>query len=291
MEQHQVTSYRHARCYLFIPANRPEFVAKAGGLDADVIIVDLEDSVPGDDKDKARMALPGIVAELRERDKQVAVRINGDLEHLAADLQALPLADLHSVFLPKTQEAGVIRMICQYLNVLEARRSLTPGVTALTPQIESCKGVLDLREIAAASPRIKALAIGSEDLAAELGAMASPDSLLAACQQMALVAGERRIDALGLPGSIGEFKDLDSYAAHLAKAKALGFSGALCVHPSQIPCVNRAFTYSEEQKQWAQRVVSTMAQAEQQGHGAANMDGRMLDAPVVALARRILARD
>ncbi|MBU6951374.1 CoA ester lyase [Hahella sp. HN01] len=291
MDQPAATSYCHARCYLFIPANRPEFVVKAGGLDADVIIIDLEDSVPRDDKHQARAVLPQIVTALRENGKRVAVRINGDLEHMAADLQALPLADLHSVLLPKTQEAGVIRLICQYLSVLEARQSLEPGSTALTPQIESCKGVLELRDIAAASPRIKALAMGSEDLAAELGAMASPDSLLAACQQIALVAGERRIDALGLPGSMGEFKDLDSYAANLAKAKALGFSGALCVHPNQIPCVNHAFAYTEEQKQWAQRVIATLAQAEQQGLGAANLDGRMLDAPVAALARRILAQD
>ena len=156
--------------------------------------------------------------------------------------------------------------------------------------IETCRGVLNMREIAAATSRIIALALGSEDLSSELGVPPTPESLINVCQQMVLAAGEAGIEALGFPGSIGEFSDREKLSVLLSTAKRLGFSGALCVHPVQVSEVNRVFVFSVEQQRWAERVIAAMETAEQQGQGACKLDGRMIDAPVVTLAHQILAQ-
>ncbi|OZG72714.1 hypothetical protein BTA51_14405 [Hahella sp. CCB-MM4] len=284
------SQYISAKSYLFVPANRQDFIRKAVNVAADVIIIDLEDSVPMAAKAEARGGILETAQRLFSEGKRVAVRVNNDLGNLAADLQSLPLSILHSILLPKAQNAGIIQMIDQYLVDLELQQSWGIGSTSLIPMIESCTGVLNLRSIAKSSPRVRALALGSEDLAADLGVPAVPESLLATCQHMALVAGEARLDALGFPGSIGEFNDLDQLGRNLMQAKSLGFGGALCIHPTQVPIVNQAFAYPLEQQVWARRVIDAMAVAQSHGQGTAKLDGRMLDAPVVALANRILGQ-
>lgn len=279
-----------SRSYLFVPTNRPDFIEKAPLKGADVIVLDLEDSVPQKQKASARKYITNAILQLKHQQQTIAVRINADLENLSADLMAIDLNQVNCIVLPKAEDAAVIRLIARYLEQLEQRQNIESGRTSLIPMIETCRGVLNMREIAQATPRIIALALGSEDLSSELGVPPTLESLINVCQQMALITGEARIAALGFPGSIGEFNDPKALSKLLTTAKNLGFSGALCVHPTQVLAANLVFVFSVEQQQWATRVVAAMAEAEQQGQGACQLDGRMIDAPVVALAQKILAQ-
>ncbi len=280
-----------SRSYLFVPANRPDFVAKAHLRGADTIVLDLEDSIPQDQKANARAQLSGAVSALGKQQQAVAIRVNSDLENISADLSAIDFRQVNTLLLPKAEDASVIQYIETYIAEIEQRKQCEVGNTSLIPMIETCRGALNMREVANASPRIIALTLGSEDLSNELGAPPTPDSLLGVCQQMALISGEAGIAALGFPGSIGEIDDIKTLSEQLSVAKRLGFSGSLCVHPVQVAEVNRIFTFSAEQKEWAARVVAAMNEAENKGLGVCKIDGRMIDAPVIALAHQILAED
>ncbi len=280
--------FHSSRSYLFIPANRADFIAKAHLRGADTIVLDLEDSIPQDQKASARAQLPEAVSILSKHQQAVAIRVNSDLENLSADLPAIDFHQVNSLLLPKAEDASVVNYIETYIAKLERGQQCEEGSTALIPMIETCRGALNMRAVANASPRVIALTLGSEDLSNELGAPPTPDSLLGICQQMALISGEAGIAALGFPGSIGEIDDIEKLTEQLSVAKRLGFSGALCVHPVQVAEVNQIFTFSAEQKQWAERVVAAMAEAEKQGLGVCKIDGRMIDAPVVNLAKQIL---
>ncbi len=279
-----------ARSYLFVPVNRPDFIAKVHLKGADIIVLDLEDSIPSDQKQAARKQIASAVSQLNKQQQTIAVRINADLENLCADLAVLDFNAIKCIVLPKTEDAGVILYIEKFLDQLERRQGCAEKGTSMIAMIETCRGVYNMRKIANATPRIIALALGSEDLASELGVEPTPTSLTGVCQQMVLAAKEASIAALGFPGSIGEFSDIEKLDKMLIIAKDLGFSGTLCIHPTQVALVNKRFSFSEEQKQWARRVIAAMQQADNNGFGTCKLDGRMLDVPVATFARQILAQ-
>ena len=175
-----------ARSYLFVPANRPDFIAKASEKGADIIVLDLEDSVPSPSKPRARQQLLASVAQLEARGQWVAVRINAELEHLRDDLDALDLKKVAAVLLPKVEDAGFIRLVDSYLEHLECQQEVPSRGLPLIAMIETCRGALNAREIATSSPRICALALGSEDLSAQLGVPPTAQSLTGICQQLVL---------------------------------------------------------------------------------------------------------
>lgn len=283
-------SINTARSYLFVPANRPDFIAKVHLKGADTVILDLEDSVPQNQKQSARKQLDTSILALTAQQQTVAVRINADLENLCADLAAIDLSRVKCLLLPMTEDASVITFIEKHLTQLEQRQGCIEGSTSLVVMIESCRAVLNMREIAHATPRIVALALGSEDLSNELGVRPSQDSLMGVCQQMVLAAKEVGISVLGYPGSIGEFSDIEKLNHMLSTARNMGFNGALCIHPAQVEVVNKIFSYSDEQLLWASRVITALENAELKGLGTCKLDGRMLDAPVANLARQMLAQ-
>jgi citrate lyase subunit beta/citryl-CoA lyase len=282
--------FETAKSYLFVPANRPDFIAKAHLRGADVIVLDLEDSIPMAQKSFAREQLFTAIAQLKKQDQVIAIRINSELEDICADLAAIDLSQVDCLLLPKAEDASVINFIVTYLTQLEQRQNCVQGSTYLIPMIETCRGVFNMREIAQSTPRVIALALGSEDLSSELGVPPSPESLINVCQQMVLAAGEADIAVLGFPGSIAEFRDRNKLSEQFSMAKILGFSGVLCVHPVQVIEANLVFSPSLEQQEWAKQVIAAMAAAEKQGLGACKLDGRMIDAPVVALAHQIIAQ-
>lgn len=277
------------RSLLFIPADNDKFVAKAHQRGADIIILDLEDSIPLEQKASARQTINSALQQLKAVNQAVAVRINGDPSSRTQDLQAIDLSSVSLLLLPKVEQTVEIEQVDQLLSELEQQQSIANGQTQLVVMLESATGVLNAAALAKASSRVLALAIGSEDLSAELGCEPTTNALLYSCQQMKLASAAANIQAWGFPGSISEYSDLDKLEAQLNLARELGFSAALCIHPAQIALVNQVFSYTDEQRAWAQRVVNAMADAEKQGRGVCRVDGRMVDAPVVARARRILA--
>lgn len=254
------------RAPLFVPANRPERFAKAAASGADAVILDLEDAVAHDAKDGARAALATDFNGL-----PVIVRINaaGTAWH-AADVEAVRQLSVTAVMVPKAEDPSMLASVASALG----------GHIPLIALVESVHGLAQVQAIAA-TPGVMRLAFGSVDFCADLGCAHLRDILLPVRVQLALAA---RLAGIAAPID-GVTMQLDDAAlAHddAVHARALGFSGKLCIHLKQVAEVKRAFAPTEAEIIWARRVLAA-------GEGAVALDGTMVDEPVRICARAILA--
>ena len=156
--------------------------------------------------------------------------------------------------------------------------------------IESPAAFLDMHRIAAASPRVAAMNIGGEDFALECGMEPTDEALFYPKQQMIIAARAAGVMPLGYIGTVAGFSDADKFRAMLERSRRLGFEGASCIHPGQVPIVNEAYTPRAEEVAYATRVLDADKEASRAGRGSFSIDGRMIDAPVVERARRVLVR-
>lgn len=279
MQQHPLAT---ACSLLFVPGNRAERVAKALASGAHAVIIDWEDAVAPADKAVAReqlaQALPAFNAAERAR---LLLRINAAGTPWHADdvaaLAGLAAQGLKAVVLPKAEDAAPLAAVAA---------ALGEG-GALLPLIESAAGLDALRNIAAA-PQVLRLVFGHLDFQADVGLACGPDEQELLPVRLQLVLASRRA---GLPppvdGVSTETRDMAVVRAHAERALRGGFGGKLCIHPAQVAAVHAAFAPSAEQADWARRVVDGFAAS--QG-GVFSIDGRMVDAPVVKLARQLLSR-
>jgi citrate lyase subunit beta / citryl-CoA lyase len=271
------------RTQLFLPANRPERAAKAAASGADAVILDLEDALVPAERPAARSGLESLVAGVRSASSvTVLVRVNNDAT-LADDVEAAVAAGASGVLVPMVESADTVR---------EVDGMLGSSSLELQVLVETSRGLLAAAEIATASRRTTAMILGVEDLAAELEVdPTSPYADLRWAHATVLVAARAAgIAPYGLLGSLTNFRDLEALAEDARRSRGFGYVGALCIHPAQVPVLNASFGPSPEELEWAERVLAALAEAEAAGHGAAQLDGRMLDAPIAARARRLLAR-
>jgi citrate lyase beta subunit len=266
----------NVRSYLFVPATDERRVDKALAGEAHAVIVDLEDSVPEEAKGDARRLVEDRLRTPRPRGLQL-VRVNGlDTRHARDDTAALQDAAVDAIVVPKAEPAA-----------LTSR--LSPGGPPIVALVETARGLRRAYETAS-HPRVAALMLGVVDLAAELGATPGPDGRELLHARSALVVDSV---AAGLGGPIDgpctAIGDERALRAETAAAKALGFTAKACIHPAQLAVVHEVFAPSAEELEWARRVVAAAEQAGAAGRGAVALDGQMIDAPVVARARRLLA--
>lgn len=284
---------RRFRSLLFVPASRLDMAKRAHTRGADAIIVDMEDGIAAADRGIARNTLSALLEDLRGKGLPTLVRINKLDAGGAADIAAITGAFTPPLLLPKVTDPGEISAV--------ERCWVTSGKDLaslqLLPMIESPKGMFKSEAIAVASNRVTALVFGSEDFATAAGLNTDIDALAMPAQWVALAAAAAGIPAYGLPGSLANYHDKTLFGAALQRAKSAGFSGSLCIHPTQVVIANEVFQPSEQEIAWAEAVI---AQAGPKGrtdggtdpgaNGATGGAVGMVDAPVAARARAILAR-
>ena len=269
------------RSALFVPLADERFLAKAHERGADALLLDLEDSVPPAQKAEARARLPEAARRLAVAGATVMVRVNNDAGLLADDLKAAAQARAAAVFLPKAESADQVKAASFLLDGCDA------GVVAM---IESPAAVLEAPAIARAGGRLAGLAFGSEDYCGALGIASGAALLDWPAQAVAVAARARGLAAFGLPGPVAEIADMDAYTRLLEKAKAMGFTGTLCVHPKQVAASNGVYSPSDAELALAREIVAAFDAAVKEGRGAFALHGRMIDAPVAEQARATLAR-
>ncbi len=270
------------RSALFVPLADERFIARAHERGADALLLDLEDSVPPAQKAAARARLPDAARRLAAQGATVMLRVNSVPDLLADDLKAAAQLPLAAVVLPKVESA----------EQLPAAERLLGGSTAkLVAMLESPAAVLDAVAIARAGTRLAGLVFGSEDYCGALGIASDKAALDWPAQMVAVAARARGLAAFGLPGPVSEFADIDAYARLLERAKAMGFTGMLCIHPKQVVAANRIYSPSAEEIALAREIVAAFEAALREGRGACALHGRMIDAPVADQARATLARN
>ena len=277
------------RSLLFVPADNARRIDSAHSRGADALILDLEDAVPAAGKAAARAALPGAIAKLTALGATCTVRVNAEDAALREDLSAAVHAGLAAIVVPKVEHVAALHAVDALIADLERQRGLPPGRIGVIALIESPAALFLLEQIAA-GPRVIGLALGSEDFSLALDVKPGPDSLTLPCQWIALAAAAHRLMAFGLPASLADFHDLDSYRASAQRARAFGMTGALCIHPAQLAIVNEAFSPSAAEIAWARAVMQVWLPVERCGAGVAALNGAMIDKPVAARAQAILSR-
>jgi citrate lyase subunit beta/citryl-CoA lyase len=265
------------RTYLFVPGNRPERFAKALGSGADRVVLDLEDAVALPAKGEARDAIARWSAQASDADRaRIVVRINdARASSLADDLKLLRDARIHSVMLPKAESADDVQAV----------RAAVPQARVL-PLIESAFGVANVQRVAGAEG-VACLVFGTLDYALDLDLDIAdgPDGLAHAASVLAIAS---RVAGLSAPvaGVTPQLDDEQRLLADLAWSRRHGFGAKLCIHPRQVAPIHAALTPNAEAVDLARRVLA----AEAASPGAAQLDGRMIDRPVVLQAERTLRR-
>lgn len=278
------------RSYLFVPAHEARLVRRAHERGADAVLLDLEDSVPAAQKQAARAALPDAVAHLAGHGVIVLVRINAGLGDCVRDIEVACRDGVQALVLSKVSGADHIRAVGRYMSECERVAGLSEGAIGLVGLIETADALLKAREIAGASARVTAVALGGEDFSTHCGFLPTAETLTHPCQQLVFAARAAGVQAIGVPGSVADIRDIDSFDDAARLARRLGMDAVLCVHPRQVEVVNAAFRPSAEELVEAERILSAFEEAEREGHGAIQLDGRMIDPPVVDRARAMLRR-
>jgi citrate lyase subunit beta/citryl-CoA lyase len=266
---------------LFVPASSPDMAERAHERGADAIILDLEDGVADADRPAARNGLGSLLGELQGKGVEALVRINSLKDGGALDIAAIPDQFAPPLLLPKVTEPEQI-MAAETCWVSCGKEL---AALQLLPMIECPRGMFRAEQIASAAPSVSAMVFGSEDFAAEAGTATDIDALAMPAQWVALAAAAAGISAYGLPGSLANYHDLALFEATLRRAKTIGFTGSLCVHPKQVSLANQVFKPSEKELEWAEAVVAQAGPG-----GATGGHVGMVDAPVLARALAILAR-
>ncbi|WP_233236668.1 CoA ester lyase [Bordetella sp. LUAb4] len=278
------------RSLLFCPANAPRFVAKAHERGADAIILDLEDAVALAEKAGARAGVARAAAQAGSNGADVLVRINRELDLAVADIHAAVGKAVNGLVVPKVLGPEHLQLIAEVIDAREAELGLPRGHTRLVALVESAAGVTRLDAIARAHPRLVGMAVGGEDLATDLDAEPSADTLYVAKMLGVHAARAAGILPLGVLASVAGTHDDDAYRQMVLRSRRLGFAGATCVHPRQVAVLNDAFSPGAAQVERARGVVAAYEAAVARGAGAVAYEGNMIDRPVALRAMRLLER-
>jgi citrate lyase beta subunit len=274
------------RTMLFVPGDQPRMVAKAPVLDADAIILDLEDGVAARDKPRARAALETVLRDGLAARATVWVRPNGlDTGLMEDDLAACLWPGLTGVVVPKVRAAAEMRLTETIVEALARDRGMGPLWLAVL--IETPQAAVAPAEIGRACSRLAAVMFGADDLAAEMGLARtdSNDEVAVPRAQVALTAHALGCEAVDIVYT--RVRDEDGFRRECAEGRRLGYTGKQVIHPSQIAPANAAFSPRADEIAWATRIIEAYQVAPR---GAFVVDGRMVDAPIVAQARRVLER-
>lgn len=278
------------RSMLYVPSNNPAFVEKAHTRGADAIILDLEDSVPAAERSSARLGLAEAAKTAGKSGADVLVRINRPIEEAVRDIEASVMPGVCGLYLPKTESAEHLLLLEELVAACEFRQKMEPGSTLLVPMIETAGAYFRMEEIAKASRRNAGITLGGEDFALDTGMVPDEETLFMGSQKLVYAARAAGIIPLGTIGTVADYQDLDAYRASARKSQKFGFEGSACIHPSVVPVLNDEFSPSGEDVAKAKRIVSLYEDAQAQGKGAIELDGKMIDVPVALRAQALVAR-
>lgn len=276
---------------LFVPSEEHK-LEKIPGLNAPAFLIDLEDGVAESQKDTARNLLERLGPSLYTQ-KPCWVRVNAlETPHFFHDLASAIRPGLLGINLPKVESALQLQIADWYLGQLELQHNIPLGSIRLMATVETAKGLEAALEIATASPRLECLCFGNADYSRDLGLdWPAPDGIPYPAVTAAKVRLVQVSAAAGLEpphdGASAEFRNLEALEREAQAAKHLGFGGKHAIHPAQVAVLEQVFKPSQTQITWAKRVLEYHQQHPEQG--AFQLDGRMVDAPVIARARQILA--
>lgn len=271
------------RSLLYCPANTPKMMIQAGIYGANAIVFDLEDAVAPEEKDEARILLSEFLKSMDFGDAGLIVRINAlDSPYWEQDLQTLIPLQRAVIRLPKIERPEEVVRADRSISSLEEESGIPAGWTKLHILLETPLGIENAFAIAAGSKRIEAIAFGAEDYCSSTGIRRTGEPYALDYVRSRIVSAAGSYGLACYDAVWGVLSDPERLEQEARRARALGFDGKSVIHPDQIEIVNSVFSCTDEELSWAKRIM------DKSSNGVSEIDGRMIDAPVVAQARRIL---
>ncbi len=280
------------RSLLFVPGNNYRTIVKAPKIDCDAVVFDLEDAVPIEDKETARIFVRDAIKELNFRQFKI-VRVNSwDTGFTETDLKEIVQPSLDGIMLPKSESREDVEKLDRTLAELEKERGIKVGSIKIIPLIESHKGVINAYKIASASDRCIALAFGALDYYRTLGRTyfkfsETQQELFFARAMIVNSAKAAGLKAIDTP-FLGLLVDREGLRRESELAWQLGFDGKLAIHPKHVEIINEVFTPSKEEIEQAMEIVKVYEEAKAQGLGATTLRGRMIDYATYVQAKEFL---
>ena len=276
------------RTFLFTPGNHSRRVEKALILNADVVILDLEDAVALSEKVKTRAIV--VDALKRSRKSLGYVRVNAfDTEYCFGDLLVVITKGVDGIFLPKVETASQLQAIDWMVGQLEREKRLPLGDIDIVPIIETARGLANVYDIAKSETRVKRLAFGAGDYTKDIAMRWTHDEaeLMHARAEIAVASRSARLEA-PIDTVWIHINDTDGCVKSAKAVREMGYQGKLCIHPDQVDPVNAVFTPTDEDITFAEKVVGAFEQAESEGLASIHVDGYFVDYPIVDHAQRTL---
>ena len=278
------------RSMLFLPGNNPNMLINGNCLGADAVIFDLEDAVSPDEKDAARILVRNTMRYMDFRGCEIIVRINSiDTPYWKKDIDAILPYRPGLILLPKTGSAADVLEADAYLSQVEEALGLEKNTVGLMPLIETALGVENAFLIASATKRVKALFLGAEDLTADLQCKRTKEGREIEYARTRLVMAARAAGVEVYDTPFTDVHDDEGIVMDAAFAKSLGFSGKASISPRHVEVINRVFSPTLAEIDYAYEVMEAITLAKQQGKGAIALHGKMIDAPIVMRAQRTIA--
>ena len=278
------------RSLMYCPVNAEKYVDKAHTRGADVIQLDLEDSVPVSEKAGARKLVEKAAARVRRGGADVVVRFNQPLSQAVHDIEHSICPDVDALACTKIGGASHVQLLDELVSELEEKRGMAVGHTKFIVMIETADAFFQIRDIVRASPRIVACNLGGEDFALDNNMQPTGEALLYPKQQMVFAANTVGIIPLGFIDSIAGFGDWEAFRKMVRRSRDFGFKGAGCIHPGQVAIVNQEYTPCEAEVAYAQKLIKLDDEAAATGRGSFTLDGKMVDIPIIVRARKLIAR-
>ncbi|MFA8298671.1 MAG: CoA ester lyase [Hyphomicrobiales bacterium] len=281
------TQNKKRRTMLYIPGNNPAMIQQGGVYGADGLLLDLEDAVALNQKDSARILLRNMIKAINFYDREVTVRINHpDTPFGIEDLKTIVPIQPDAIRIPKIESADELLNIISIIEKIEEEHNLPHDKMTIHPMIETALGVQNVYEIASAHKRIDAISIGGQDLTSDMGIISSKDGIDYARKRIVMAAKANRIDALDTVWV--DIDDEDGLREESEYARKLGFTGKAVINPRQIDIIHEVYTPSEAEIRKAVRIILEFRKNKEAGIGVFAVDGKMVDAPVVARAEHVL---
>lgn len=280
---------RLRRTMMFVPGANAAMLRDAPLYGADSIMFDLEDAVSLKEKDSARTLVHFALKTFDYSNVETVVRINSLEAGGAQDVEAMVLAGVEVIRLPKTETAQDILDVNAVITSVEKDNQIPVGTTKMMAAIESAEGVLNAREIAKASERLIGIALGAEDYVTNMKTKRYPDGQELSFARNMILHAARAAGIAAIDTVYSDVNNVEGFQNEVQQIKQLGFDGKSVINPRQIPLVNAIYTPTDKEIQNAKEVIWGIREAEAKGSGVISVNGKMVDKPIVERAQRVIA--
>ncbi|HEP1504581.1 TPA: citrate (pro-3S)-lyase subunit beta [Streptococcus pyogenes] len=280
---------RLRRTMMFVPGANAAMLRDAPLFGADSIMFDLEDSVSLKEKDTSRALVHFALKTFDYSSVETVVRVNGLDSCGALDIEAVVLAGVNVIRLPKTETAQDIVDVEVVIERVERENSIEVGRTRIMAAIESAEGVLNAREIAKASKRLIGIALGAEDYVTNMKTRRYPDGQELFFARSMILHAARAAGIAAIDTVYSDVNNTEGFQNEVRMIKQLGFDGKSVINPRQIPLVNEIYTPTEKEIDHSKQVIWAIREAESKGSGVISLNGKMVDKPIVERAERVIA--